>query len=63
MFSAGWKLRCGDDGSERSRGTLTNPSSPPADVTPPDPRQQDGLQPSDLFDDFVLRGRSPAGSK
>jgi hypothetical protein len=26
--SAGWELRCGDDGSNRSRGTLPSPSKP-----------------------------------
>jgi len=35
--SAGWGLRCGDDGFERSRGTLPTRPSPPCRRTPPDP--------------------------
>jgi hypothetical protein len=27
-LNAGWELRCGDDGSKRSRGTLPSPSKP-----------------------------------
>src|SRR5579863_8420356 len=41
--NAGWGLRCGDDGSERSRGTLPNPSSPPVDVSLLTPVDRTGL--------------------
>jgi len=34
---AGWELRCGDDGSEWSRSTLTNPSKPSCRRTPSRP--------------------------